>query len=222
MGRANLNDVINMSRYPLKEFCPVELYMSRLVVGKMHLTLLYKENFYCFKDIKNFKLFRKYPHVFERVTLPHKLPITSNPQSDHDANKHGNMLAYLENYLSHVINKVLNHLNQMRIKYPNISHKETTLKFLSISLKAGNPNKSKHEREKYAIKMKQFISHCVMPQKLLKKANKRETRLNSETEKHHWTPADEEHFLKLAEEFEDLNGEMERTDKRKYFLRYIR
>lgn len=114
--------------FELKGYCPVELYMNKLTPGKKHMTLRYCGKHYCFSNVKNYKLFKKHPYVFEQIQLPYKLPVIPNPRADIDAHKHGNIVAYLENYLSKIIANVFNYLNQCRVKYPKISRKETTLK----------------------------------------------------------------------------------------------
>jgi len=45
--------------------------------------------------------------------------------------------------------KCLAQLGYRRPKYPTLGSKESALKFLSISLKANNPNKDEEYRQKY-------------------------------------------------------------------------
>jgi adenylate/nucleoside-diphosphate kinase len=48
-------------------------------------------------------------------------------------------------------------LGYRRPKYPTLSSKESALKFLSISLKATNPNKDDEYRQKYQEQLRKFI-----------------------------------------------------------------
>lgn len=205
-----------------KGYCPVELYMNNLVFGKPHLNLKYNGKHYCFENVRNYKIFKKHPYVFEALALPSKLPVIPNPKADSHAHKHGDIMAYLENYLSKILGNVLNYLAKIRIKYPKISGKETTLKLLSICLKTTNPNKPDAFRQKYADKMKLFIRHCMVSNELMTEANRRKKELAYPEEDRDWTEADEENFLQLAEEYEELIKTMDSNDKRKYFQRFIR
>lgn len=184
------------------------------------MSLTYCGKNFCMSNHKNYNLFNKYPHVFEHVKLPYKLPVSLNPKAIADAHKHGNIMAYLENYLSKIIANALNYLTQTRIKYPKISCKETTLKLLSICLKVANPNKSEYYREKFANTCKEFIRHCVVANELMTEANRRKTEMALTEDQRDWSEADEENFLQLAEEYERLIANMKATDKRKYFSRF--
>jgi len=217
-----VGNIKNMQEWENKGYCPVELYMNRLVFGKPHLALCYGEKKYCFENVRNYRIFKKHPYVFDALKLPSKLPVIPNPSSEAHAHKHGDIMAYLENYLSKILGNVLNYLAQIRIKYPKISGKETTLKLLSICLKTTNPNMPDSFRQKYADKMKLFIRHCMVSTELMTEANRRKKELAYPEENRDWSEADEENFLQLAEEYEELIKTMDSNDKRKYFQRFIR
>ena len=218
-----LTDVTSSStqlEYELGGHCPVELYKNKLIPGRKHMSLEYLKKIYCFSSHKNYTLFSKYPHIFENVRLPYKLPVNPNPKAIVDAHKHGNIMAYLENYLSKIIASTLNYLAIQRLKYPKLSCKETTLKLLAICLKAANPNKSDYYRQKYANKCKEFIRHCVVSKELMAEASRRKEEMAVPEDERDWSDADEEGFLQLAEEYEELLKNMNATDKRKYFERF--
>lgn len=80
--------------------------------------------------------------------------------------KRGDCTSYLELHLRSIIIRVLAQLGYKRIKYPQLSCKETVLKFIAISLKANNPNKDAAYRAKYAKKLEEFLLHCQYPQEI--------------------------------------------------------
>lgn len=166
-------DINNDTIFEQDGYCPVELYKGNLVKGCKNYNLTLKDKKYCFDGVKNYKIFRKHPYVFNCIKLPHKLPIHKNPSSTKDTLKHGDMMAYLENYLSKILTSLLNQLALCRIKYPKISLKETTLKLLSMSLKASNPNKQDNFKMKYNTKMKLFMRHCMISALQIKEADRR-------------------------------------------------
>jgi len=221
-GLLDVCDTSNKLEFELKGYCPVELYMNKLIPGKKHMTLLYCRKYYCFSNVKNYKMFKKHPYVFEQIQLPRKLPVIPNPRADIDAHKHGNIVAYLENYLSKIITNVFNYLNQCRIKYPKISRKETTMKLFSICLKAVNPNKADHFRVKYSLKTEMFLRQCYVADELMTEANRRKYEMLQPEENRDWADGDEENFLQLAEEYEKLIESMDSQDKRKYFQKFMR
>ena len=55
-----------------------------------------------------------------------------------------------------------------RIKYPEISVRETALKFFAIFLKANNPSNAPATKAKYQRKLKDFVKKCNLPCEIYK------------------------------------------------------
>lgn len=84
------------------------------------------------------------------IKLPDKLPVEFEKKSDlKKIAKRNDCSAFLEHHLSNIMMKCLAQLGYRRPKYPTLGSKESALKFLSISLKANNPNKDDEYRQKY-------------------------------------------------------------------------
>lgn len=62
----------------------------------------------------------------------------------------------------------------------------------------------------------------MVSDELMTEANRRKKELAFPEADRDWTEADEENFLQLAEEYEELIKTMDSNDKRKYFQRFIR
>lgn len=60
----------------------------------------------------------------------------------------------------------LREVSENRLKYPNLSVKETMLKLFALFLKAENPANTKYMKEKYLTRMRQFIERCEMAEEL--------------------------------------------------------
>lgn len=57
-------------------------------------------------------------------------------------------------------------MSENRLKYPNLSVKETMLKLFALFLKAENPANTPYMKEKYLGRMRQFVERCEMAEEL--------------------------------------------------------
>jgi adenylate/nucleoside-diphosphate kinase len=64
------------------------------------------------------------------------------------------------------VTRGLREVSENRLKYPNLSVKETMLKLFALFLKAENPANTKYMKEKYLTRMRQFIERCEMAEEL--------------------------------------------------------
>jgi adenylate/nucleoside-diphosphate kinase len=110
--------------------------------------------------------------------------------------------------------KCLAQLGYRRPKYPTLGSKESALKFLSVSLKANNPNKDDEYRQKYSEKLNKFIKECDYSQEIREELERKA--------KGTWESHDEENLLKLCEEYSQFMKELETTEKTQYFSNFIR
>lgn len=139
----------------------IELLKKNLVKGNYLFGLLYKGKYFLNSSAKNQKLFLKTPALYEMVKLPDKLPVEFEKKSDlKKIARRNDCSAFLEHHLSNIMMKCLARLGYRRPKYPTLGSKESALKFLSISLKANNPNKDDEYRQKYSEKLDRFLKEC--------------------------------------------------------------
>lgn len=82
------------------------------------------------------------PSRYDSALLPVKMPpakdlIRLDQLADAD-----DSIAFLEESLGNTVGRALLELNARRLKHPQLSVKETTLKLFSLFLKANNPGSS--------------------------------------------------------------------------------
>lgn len=63
-------------------------------------------------------------------------------------------IAFMEQALGQIVTKGLREVGENRLKYPNISVKETMLKLFSLFLKTENTANTENMKRKYAANMK--------------------------------------------------------------------
>lgn len=129
--------------------------------------MVYKDKYFLTSTAKSLRQFQKNPAMYEMVKLPDKLPVEFEKKSDlKKIAKRNDCSAFLEHHLSNIMMKCLAQLGYRRPKYPTLGSKESALKFLSISLKANNPNKDDEYRQKYSEKLNKFIKECNYSQEI--------------------------------------------------------
>ena len=58
-------------------------------------------------------------------------------------------------------------LSKNRIKYPFLTVKQTSVKYLALFLKANNPNNNEYAKKKYSKKLDEFLKNAMLPYELL-------------------------------------------------------
>lgn len=61
---------------------------------------------------------------------------------------------FMEQALGSIVTRGLREVSENRLKYPNLSVKETMLKLFALFLKAENPANTKYMKEKYLGRMR--------------------------------------------------------------------
>lgn len=172
----------------------IELSKKNLTRGNSLFGLIYKGKYFLTSTAKNQRLFQKNPALYELVKLPDKLPVEFEKKNElRKIAKRNDCSAFLEHHLSNIMMKCLAQLGYRRPKYPTLGSKESALKFLSISLKANNPNKDDEYRQKYSEKLNKFIKECNYSQEIREELDRKA--------KGSWESHDEENLLKLCEEY---------------------
>ena len=80
--------------------------------------------------------------------------------------KQDKSITFLEQALGSVVTKGLREVGETRLKYPNLSIKETSLKLFAIFLKAENPANTEYMKKKYMQKMQDFLEICTICEEL--------------------------------------------------------
>jgi adenylate/nucleoside-diphosphate kinase len=73
---------------------------------------------------------------------------------------------FIEQALGSIVTRGLREVSENRLKYPNISVKETMLKLFALYLKAENHANTDFMKKKYTDKMRQFVERCEMAEEL--------------------------------------------------------
>ena len=73
---------------------------------------------------------------------------------------------FIEQALGSIVTRGLREVSENRLKYPNISVKETMLKLFALFLKAENPANTEFMTEKYRARMKEFVERCELAEEI--------------------------------------------------------
>ena len=80
------------------------------------------------------------------------------------------LLATLELGMADTLQKALVAASQTRIKHPSLSLRETSVKYVSLYLKANNPANNERKAMKYKERLDQFVEECQIAEYLSKNA----------------------------------------------------
>lgn len=225
MARLVSIEEIFSQKCELRDYCPVSLYLGKVVLGQPHISLCYQGKYYRFASVKNMRVFFKNPYIFSKVKTPEKLRIHLKKEALKESRSKGNLESLIHNELSRLVIRCMNQISLARIKYPTLTEQSTALKLMALCLKSSNPQRSKEYREKYKMQMKSFISDCLLPKQIQEETARRKSE-KGEGEGQaniNWTEADESHFVKLTQEFSALMNKMKsELTSHDYFNKFIR
>lgn len=144
--------------------CPVTISDEKIMKeGKIIYVLNFKMGFYKFESGEKLRKFMTNPEKYFRLTVPVKKVIEDNPKLiDYQINFE-NTVNYLETNFASLITKGMLELSKNRIKYPFLSVKETSIKYLALFLKANNPNNNEYAKVKYKKKFDEFLKNAKIP-----------------------------------------------------------
>lgn len=107
---------------------------------------------------------------------------------------------FLEQALGSIVTKGLREVSENRLKYPNMSVKETMLKLFALFLKAENPANTDFMKEKYIGRMRLFIERCEMAEELNDLA---EEKLKKQ-KKNKWPDFKEKYYNELGKKYDEV------------------
>eukprot|EP00828_Plagiopyla_frontata_P023701 TRINITY_DN3029_c0_g1_i9.p1 TRINITY_DN3029_c0_g1~~TRINITY_DN3029_c0_g1_i9.p1 ORF type:complete len:193 (-),score=46.23 TRINITY_DN3029_c0_g1_i9:46-624(-) len=146
---------------------------------------------------------------YYQAKLPQKLPLQESTKKDlKNLKNYEDAPTYLENSVGNIVMKVLAQLGYQKLKYPNLTPQETSMKFISICLKANNIYKDQRYRNKYQEKLAKFLKHCEYPQDIMDQFQRKK-----ESQDNEWTDWDEQNLQTMTEQYDQFLKDMHTKDK---------
>lgn len=119
------------------------------------------------------------PSKYAKAELPVKMPATEEPVNLFTLQGNEESTTFMEQALGSIVTKGLREVSENRLKYPNISVKETMLKLFALFLKADNPANTDFMRQKYTDRMKTFIENCELAEELADLSDERTEKIKA-------------------------------------------
>ena len=107
---------------------------------------------------------------------------------------------FMEQALGSIVTRGLREVSENRLKYPNLSVKETMLKLFALFLKAENPANTEYMKEKYTARVKEFIERCEMAEELDDLADQK----SEKQPKGKWPEFKEKYYIELGEKYDKV------------------
>lgn len=197
--------------------CPVALTdAARVVKGDLLLSCIYKETKFCFEDEQNLQKFLRTPAKYNGAELPVKMPPHQDPVPLHSLQQNAESTTFMEQALGSVVTRGLREVAENRLKYPNLSVKETMLKLFAIFLKAENTANTPYMREKYRAKMREFVERCELAEELSDLAEEKATKVPSGK----WPEFKEKYYNELGAKYDEALKQSLK-EKQQGFSKYL-
>lgn len=136
-------------------YCPVTLVdEGRVCRGDSLLVVQYKDNKFQFESEYKLQKFIMTPSRYNKAELPVKMPPHEEPVSLFALQASEDSTTFIEQALGSIVTRGLREVSENRLRYPNISVKETMLKLFALYLKAENPANTSFMGDKYTNRMK--------------------------------------------------------------------
>lgn len=181
--------------------CPVSYLEDKLLKdGKIIYALEYKGKLIKCETAEKLIKFSYKPENYSKIKIKVKTIDDDLVYNENQVNFE-NTVNYLETNFGSFITKGMLELSKNRIKYPYLSVKETSIKYLALFLKANNPNNNEYAKKKYSRKLQEFLNNAKLPYELLEvyeqhNAIPDENKLQKELKRNQ--------LNKLAEKYDDL------------------
>ena len=182
-------------------YCPVTLVdEGRVVKGDPLLCVHYKDTKFSFESEFKLQKFLQLPGRYHKAELPVKMPPHEDPVSLFALQASDDSTTFIEQALGSIVTRGLREVSENRLKYPNITVKETMLKLFALFLKAENPANTEYMTEKYRQRIKEFVERCEMAEELDDLAKEKEKK----TKDNKWPSFKEEYFKKLGGDYDKV------------------
>jgi len=189
--------------------CPVTLVdESRVAQGDPLLAVQYKDMKFCFESEFKLQKFLCTPGRYNKAELPVKMPpddkavslFALRREALKDAEDQQDSTTFIEQALGSIVTRGLREVSENRLKYPNISVKETMLKLFALFLKAENGANTEYMREKYRNKMKQFVERCELAEELDDLTHEKAEKQREGT----WPAFKEQYYNELGKKYDEV------------------
>lgn len=107
---------------------------------------------------------------------------------------------FIEQALGSIVTRGLREVSENRLRYPNISVKESMLKLFALFLKAENPANTQYMTEKYRKRMREFIERCELAEELDDLAQERKEK----QAKKKWPEFKEKYYQELGAKYDSV------------------
>jgi len=198
--------------------CPVTLTEgNRVLKGDPLLAVQYKDQKYAFADEYQVQKFILTPGRYHKAELPVKMPPHDDPVSLYTLQGSEESTTFMEQALGSIVTRGLREVSENRLKYPNLSVKETMLKLFALFLKAENPANTQYMKEKYLGRMRQFIERCEMAEELSDLAEEK----GKKQEAGKWPEFKEKYYNELGAKYDEVL-ELSLKEKASGFQSYLK
>lgn len=198
--------------------CPVSLVEEgRVVKGDALLAVQYKDQKLTFENEVKLQKFLATPARYHKAELPVKMPPHEDPVSLYTLQGSEESTTFMEQALGSIVTRGLREVSENRLKYPNMSVKETMLKLFALFLKAENPANTAYMKEKYLARMRQFIERCEMAEELSDLAAEKAKKAGAGK----WPEFKEKYYNELGAKYDEVLKQSAK-EKANGFLGYLK
>lgn len=164
------------SRIELEANCLVTLAeQGKLVKGNPTILAAYGDKIYSFQSSALRDKFMRKPSRYEKTKLPVKIPPKADSMVNFVLEEFESSVGFLDQMLGQVIIRALLEVGTLKLKFPNLTTKESALKHFCLFIKANNPNNSGYQKDKFLKKLWDFKQQCYMQQELYEEGVRKES-----------------------------------------------
>lgn len=159
--------ICNKRIFEYQSCCPVSYKEEKqLKDGKIIYSLEYLGKLYECESSEKLIKFSVRPENYNKIKIKVKTIDDDIVYTENQVNFE-NTVNYLETNFGSFITKGMLELSKNRIKYPFLTVKQTSVKYLALFLKANNPNNNEYAKKKYSKKLDEFLKNAMLPYELL-------------------------------------------------------
>jgi adenylate/nucleoside-diphosphate kinase len=150
---------------------------------------------------------------------PHEDPVSlhtllTSKKNDNDVDE---STTFMEQALGSIVTRGLREVSENRLKYPNLTVKETMLKLFALFLKAENPGNTAYMKEKYVARIRQFVNNCEIAEELSDLAEEK----SEKEKKGKWPEFKEKYYNELGAKYDKVVAESLK-EKQNGFQSYLK
>lgn len=128
------------------------------------------------------------------------MPPQEDPVSLYALQQNEDSTTFMEQALGSIVTRGLREVSENRLKYPNLSVKETMLKLFALFLKAENPANTPYMNEKYRGRVRKFVERCELAEELADLAEEKEEKQKEGK----WPEFKEKYYNELGAKYDEV------------------